>query len=350
MADHSTAPGPLRLIFHIGAGKTGTSSIQQSLRASLEALHRHGVQYLGLMLEHAPLQRHPWQKAGGSEIFHNLPPQAATAQLSEVLLDACAQARQRGCHTLIWSNESFFNRNHSARPVLQALLAAGVDVRIVAYVRRHDAWLRSAYAQWGIKHKTYKGPAKPFLEWIKSHPARFGQPLWSLETQFPDRVTVRNLDAVKDAIPDFMALCGIELDWLTISRDNVTPSNAELLLRALFNSRIEDKVLPERFDQVMQTGWSGGERPDGYMAHLLPSAQDLQDASDEAREDRTLVDQLLQKGGQPPIDTDPLRAKSNAVDTQELVFLLAEALVVQTQKVERLEQALRSKGLLDPGP
>ena len=43
----------IELILHIGAGKTGTSSIQETLRNNSLALNDQHVKYLGLMLEFA---------------------------------------------------------------------------------------------------------------------------------------------------------------------------------------------------------------------------------------------------------------------------------------------------------
>ena len=63
----------MRWIFHIGAGKTGTSSLQFTLRDSRPALAAAGVWYLGLMLEHAPVRHFEWQVFGGTELFHRLP-------------------------------------------------------------------------------------------------------------------------------------------------------------------------------------------------------------------------------------------------------------------------------------
>ena len=56
---------------------------------------------------------------------------------------------------MIWSNETFLGNDAIVFPAVQRLTEAGVGaLRIVAYVRRPDAWAQSAYLQWGIKHKT----------------------------------------------------------------------------------------------------------------------------------------------------------------------------------------------------
>ncbi len=61
--------GKFRLVFHIGAGKTGTTSIQRALRTHMLFLRKQGTWYLGYMLEHAPVQRFLGKPSAGSMNF-----------------------------------------------------------------------------------------------------------------------------------------------------------------------------------------------------------------------------------------------------------------------------------------
>ena len=284
----------IRLIFHIGAGKTGTSSIQHTLRKSLDSLKAQGIWYLGLMLEHAPELRYPWQVASGSEIFHATEPEAAARQLQEILAATVAAARAAGAHTLVWSNESFFDRNTKARPSLKALVNDGVDVQFVAYVRRHDAWIRSAYVQWAIKHKTNIGPVMRFHDWVKRRPARFAPALQSLLADFPNRLLLRNLDGVKDAVPDFLALLPLGPITIPEVRDNVTPGNVEILLRALFNTRVKEKILPMRFDRLVARHADFGQTAGDYLRGLMPTDEDLREVREQCAEGPLLAERSAQ--------------------------------------------------------
>src|SRR6266545_260795 len=154
-AREAAAKLPFQLIVHIGNGKTGTSSIQETLRLSQDKLRQRGIVYLGLNLEHVPDKKYEWQRASGSEKFHALDAEVATAQLFEILHSAVNFVKSLGISRAIWSNEWLFARGKAAVPALSALAADGVEVKILAYVRRHDAWARSSYIQWGLKHKTY---------------------------------------------------------------------------------------------------------------------------------------------------------------------------------------------------
>mgnify|MGYP001070380864 CR=1 FL=1 len=332
---------PLRLIFHIGAGKTGTSSIQHTLNTQQDELRRQGYWYLGLMLEHAFCQRHPWQKASASEVFHTMDAAQASEQLTEILLATVADARRDGMHTLIWSNESFFDRNAKTRSALAALQQAGVTLSILAYVRRHDAWARSAYVQWGIKHKTYVGPVQPFGTWIKSRHPRFSAALLPLMQAFPDSLVVRNLDGMGDAVGDFLQLAGLAGAGLNHVRTNETPTGAELFLRALYNNTFRDKVLPVRFDRSMGRTIDFATSCSDYFGQLMPTADDLEAVREQCEEDRQAIDRLLDEQDQPPIETARLAMKPIELDSDALLKSLCQIVVQQSIRLERLEKTLR---------
>lgn len=336
----------LRLFFHVGAGKTGTTSIQSTLHASEKYLKSQGVWYLGLMLENAGFADFPWQKSTSSEVFHGIPPDLARQQLDSVFEKIFQSARDSGIHTLIWSNESFFGRTGPIRPSLQKLIDGGVDLSIVAYVRRHDVWLRSAYQQWGIKHKTYPGPVQSFSNWAKARPAKFAPAIWSLSTAFPDRFILRNLDAVKDAVADFAQVCGFDPTHLSIRRANTSPGNAELLLRALFNSRQQDAVLPAKFDKAVGSGLTRGVSAETFLSELLPSEADLREVLTSSAEDRRLVNALLVAANQAPLSDESIGSKTNGVDQGELLFMLSQIVMQQAHRIDRLEGIVRRAGLL----
>ena len=307
-------------------------------------LQSQGVWYQGLMFEHAPVIKYPWQVASGSETFHTTEPAQASAELGDVVRTTVQAARAAGAHTIIWSNESFFDRNDKARDTLKALLADGVDLRLIAYVRRHDAWSRSAYIQWAIKHKTNIGPVLRFQDFVKRRPVRFAPALESLQEAFPGRLQVRNLDIVKDAVADFLRLMNIRADLLEVVRDNVTPSNVEILLRALFNTRTKEKVLPMRFDRMVARNVDFHRTPGDYLRSLLPSDEDLRQVREHSAEDRSAVDALLRACQQKGIATDDLPGRRIEVDDSQLLFTLAQLVMQQTQRIERLEVTLKRLG------
>ena len=333
----------LRILFHIGAGKTGTTSIQHTLLHSAEALRQQGTMYLGLMLEHAPLVKYPWQTLHGSEMFHALPPGRAARELEEVLRACIDHAREQGLRQLIWSNESFFSREEKTQRVWRALMdSTGVDVRFVAYVRRHDAWLRSAYTQWGIKHKTYDGAIKPFAQWANDRPASFGPALSRVDKHFPGCLVVRNLDVAKDAVRDFCEVAGLDITQLSVYQSNVTPGTVELMLRALYNDVLATQVTPQQFSRSLLAAVEApGSTASSYMNWLMPDESQMQAEVARTQEDRQRVNELLVQSGQPPLNVENSSYKPAAVNDSELLFAMTRVVVRQARQLDALQHQIK---------
>lgn len=346
-------PSGLRLVLHVGDGKTGTSSIQETLREQPEKLRRHGFRYLGLMLELAPAIRHRWQHAGSAEVLLRLSPSLATQQLLEVLRDAFASARADGIHTLLWINEAFFGRMSNIEGCLEVLRSEGVELSLVAYVRRHDAWLRSAYSQWGIRHKTYPGPLKPFREWCGMRAKRFVPALARLEKRFPGCLRVRNMDAVGDTLADFISLVGLSGCKLTMRRHNETPEGAELVLRAALNNLFEGHVAPRRFVELLGRGLTFNTTAAERLQALLPRLEDLSEALDQCGADREALDRILAAHDQPRVLVGELPPKPVEVNESALLLALCDIVVRQAVRIEALEKQMPSLlpgASLPPGP
>jgi len=343
----TSAAAPVRLVFHIGAGKTGTSSIQFTLRQGQEALQARGVWYLGLMLEHAPVKHFQWQVFGGPEQFHQLADDEGSRQLMIVLDDTVRRARAAGVHTLIWSSESFFDRNAKVTGPLHRLIEQGVDVQLLAYVRRHDAWARSAYAQWALKHKTTPGPVLPFPQWVARRRPLFAPTLQSLTQRFPGRLQVRNFDAAGDTVADFMQVLGLADAGLQPVTENVTPDDTELLMRALFNDGIKEKALPMLFDRVVGRHTRFDQGPEDWLRQLMPDNAQLAAVVQDCAEDRQQLDALLLADGQSPIATEAKTFRPAQVDESRLLMALARLAVFQMRRIENLEGRLKK---LEPMP
>ncbi|MDV6344911.1 hypothetical protein [Nitrosomonas sp. Is37] len=341
---------PLKFIFHFGAGKTGTTSIQQTLKLQQDKLREHGFWYLGLMLEYVAQKKYDWQEPTTvNDAFHALPAEVAEQQLLDVLEPTLEQARASGIHTLIWSNESFFGRNAPALNALKKLRGPDLDVILLAYIRRHDAWARSAYIQWGIKHKTYPGPIQPFREWAKRNTPRFGDPLKAVADSGAGRLVLRNLDAVGDTLGDFISLCGMQQIGLSPRRANESPDGAEIYLRFLLNNQVKEKVLPAFYDHLVGRFANAAVGPGEHLASLLPADDDLGQLQARCADDRAKLDELLAQNNQPGIDIGPMKnGKGTQLDTDVLLGRLAQLAVVQATKIERLAREVeRLSGQLE---
>ncbi|MBP8926979.1 MAG: sulfotransferase [Pseudomonadales bacterium] len=319
------AQPPLRLVFHLGPGKTGTTAIQSALRARRAALLEQGCWYLGMMLEHAPVQRYPWQKITGTPDFVALDKASANAQLLEVFVASLPVIREAGCHTLIWSNEWFLQRTGFVIDTVSALAAANVEVQIVSYVRRHDAWARSAYIQWGIRDKRYPGKTRPFAQWLKYEAMEFAVQLEPWLQRFPRHCVVRNFDAIDDVVADFQWLAGLDGAGLESVRVNESPSAEELVLRVLENDRAAGRAeTPVAVSTVLEK--------------LLPSAAELAAVRTRMGADRVALNRILEGCGQPPIDDAPLSATPPAIDIERVLELSLQHTAQQARRLAELEQ------------
>lgn len=349
MSDASDAPAtspslqPLRFIFHIGAGKTGTSSIQSTLRSAIPALAREGVWYLGLVLEHAPVKLYPWQEFGATARLHALPLLDGQAQIRDVLMATVSKARSEGISTLIWSSESFFDRPEKAIQPLIELVHDNVDVMIVAYLRNHVDWLRSAYLQWGIKHKTKAGPILPFKAWKNSRKSTFHRKLLVYLNAFPGKVCLRNIDSIGDAVADFLNVVGIAALCKNRLRENSTGGDVDTLLRACFNNDFDQPVFPIVFDKAVGRLVNLNESVDGYVASLMWNESDLMALMGACAQDRDAVNTMLRAQGQAALH-DGMHGIGDypKVPFDQLLLALAALAVHQDSQIVALEHALAS--------
>ena len=336
----------MKLVVHIGNGKTGTTSIQQTLDAARGDLQKRGIHYLGRMLEHGVSETvKDWQTPAGAEtLLHNMPAPEVESDLREVLTAELSALETREATTAIWSNEALFARHMGVIEALQALRADGVDVQIVLYLRRHDKWARSAYAQWGIRHKSYQGPIKPFADWIAERPARFGPNLEVWHAAFGEALIVRNFDATGDVALDFLSL--LDIDNIAAHRVYETPTPEELTLHAAFNDRFPGVVLPDRFQRFSQSvgDLSPKTADPARIGHLLPSQGDLDKVLEDSAEDLARINAILIEKGQPPFDSDAEAKKTTQPELWGIIdsllkinFSAHERLVALEKRVAELE-------------
>ncbi|MCB1379038.1 MAG: sulfotransferase [Alphaproteobacteria bacterium] len=334
---------PFRLIVHIGAGKTGTTTIQQTLRQSTAQLDEARTLYLGLMLELGAPKIYPWQAWQKIEAFLKLDKAKAAAQMEEVLRKTIAKARKDGYRQAIWSNEVFLVRSRVILSVLQNLAADGIDVDVVAFVRRHDAWARSAYVQWALRHKTNAGPLENFAAYLKRRPIVFAKALGPWKAAFGPKLLLRNLDAVGDSLKELLAIAGLDVADFGLTRRNESASMETLALHAIYNSQFDKKVPITRWVAAMGGSPVPSDKTvETFLADLLPTPQELEGVKESCAEDREQLDAWLAEGGQPPIETKPLDHRPVVVDGGKMTAALTHIVMRQSERLLALEEKLAS--------
>jgi hypothetical protein len=135
----------IRLYLHIGAGKCGSSAIQQFLDANVELLRMQGYLVPGRTLEDDATgcgQHLQFFEDGiGDEDFGRL--------VGERLTRLGEAAARDGLHSVVVSGENLINPKGFID--LFDSRAGMFDIRVVAYVRRQDDFMISAWQQWQLK-------------------------------------------------------------------------------------------------------------------------------------------------------------------------------------------------------
>lgn len=337
----SVANDKFNLIVHIGAGKAGSTSIQKTMEKSRAALNSVGLDYWGLMLEKSPAGSNLKEMKLFSDEFLNGENEQLVDRISKTLVENVEIARSRHLHTAVWSNEWFFRRPKNIIRVLKSLSHKDTRIRVVFYVRRHDSWLRSAYIQWGLKHKTYRGPILNFSDWLLSHKEfRYFEPdLAPWIQSFPDEVFIRNLDAVKDVVIDFANFLKIDPQILLTTRENESPGSEELFLRALFNNNFNEAVPPGKFDKTVGLkALKSVGTPNDFLELLLPSSAQLNGIVESSSSDRKSIDHLLLSQNQEPIETNFTEARSSNVSMEKMIYLLADLAIKNSIEIDSLKK------------
>lgn len=332
------------LLLHIGAGKTGSTSIQFTLKNARPALEEQGTIYTGLMLELIPgARKHDWCADGAPQKYFRAEDREKTnEEVYRVIRGALEQYAAQGIRQVIWSNEAFLSRWDHILGVIERLAKDGVPIRVICYVRRHDKWARSGYVQFGIKYKTYPGPVRSFAEWINSQDIGYARNLTAWHRAFPGKVEVYNFDVVEDVASHFLEKAGLK--DIEVVRANDSPSNALLAAWATFNSRFETQVLPSAFTRIAKPlrilNPRGGAVP--AIDKLLPTPQELLEVQDRYREDLEEVNKLLVAQGEPPMVFDMPEDKSRVASAWDIDHMLLHMVFALQKQVLDLQEEVEA--------
>nr|WP_295464547.1 hypothetical protein [Mesorhizobium sp.] len=342
----------VKLVVHIGHGKTGSSSIQETLLHNTQILARQGVKYLGLMLENADAgTRLPWQRMDGSDAFFDgMSASDASEQLYDVLSRCISDLRQEGYSLAIWSNEWLATRGAHVYSALKKIKDSGTDIEIQCYVRRHDRWIQSAYIQWGIKDKSYEGPIKSFEEWLEDFGERdnlFSPSLHFWDDIFGNRLRVFNYDSAGDVVEHFLTSNGIS--GVSSIKDNVTPDQVLLAAQSVFNGRKKRRMAPVEFGPVSRfvTRTDENETVLLPLDLLTPPVGSLQEIVASRRVDIEDVNRFILRSGEPSLSfaspaSQPAHLTPWEMDQWilKLVYSLAEETVQLRNRTDSLEAQL----------
>ena len=332
----------MKLILHIGMGKTGSSAIQHALRANAERLMAQGTEYLGMWFDMLDPRFRGVQNQGQ---FFDLPPDEmlrATDTLIEVLRGRAAAG---GVDSFVLSNEAFSGNARAMQPMITRLREGGVAIRAIGYARHPAAWLPSAYVQWGVRDKVDPGPVQPYATKARKL-VRWYSGLLEWHRLMGDILDVRAYDKADDIVADFAQAAGLALEPPG-TRVLERGEDAEIVLRALFNSRFPKHVLPQAFDRAVLPGLDGVPR----LEDMVERCFDYSETSAIIGEQAQLFERFATAFGFDPRDAGktPPPAPEMSVLRDRLFDALLEISLDQAQRIRQLERRMNLLEKNGPG-
>ena len=343
-----------KLYIHIGTGKTGTTAIQDYLYSRIQDLSARNVHYWGINLEHAPaLNRHSanrfaWQTQSGTGMLQQIPLPQARYELEQALRAAMDSLTPNTI--AVWCNESIHERPELYIPLFKSCQAdGGISITLFAYARNSRDYIRSAYKQWGVRHKTNYGRVLGFSQWIllmRKHLC-YGEKLAQWDQEFPGAFHLINYDFLADVTHDFVSRlpqCTDLLPQQCRNRINATPADVSLALYALYNNQFTEPVTPTTIEDLLSRyQLLDVDFKMDSLAMLFPTSDDINDAVSALQSDANLVNSILERHGQPQLTLKECNGvEEDIVSEQSIVAgtmsLLLRILVEQEKRINALEQ------------
>ena len=243
----------MKFTVHIGLGKTGTSAIQFALlehKGNL-TVGKKGMDRLWPILPDGNRMNREWLVS------------QHTAEKTKVLYDIIvSHSKKTGCDHVFWSNEEICNCREAVELFDDlSSWSPDLDVQIILYVREPGRWLKSAWDQWGLRHKVFEGkifrrppepgqvnlPPMSFRRWF----LQWGSQAYNSWKWWRRIADIRQYKEGENVIDDFCEVTGLDLPRI---RAYETPPSSEVLSRAIYNNTYLDPVTPHKFDPYAQYG------------------------------------------------------------------------------------------------
>jgi hypothetical protein len=329
----------MELIIHIGAAKTGSTSIQEQLEHD-KNLEQAGVLYLGHMLERAPVKRYEWQNLTKVLMLNTLKEELFIHQVTTCLSENIDALALRGIKKVIWSNEILFKRSNRLVSPIMALRNAGHDVKVIGYIRPHDSWLYSAYEQFNLYAKTTSGKVKSFSEWLRGNSPDFYGMIKELYEAHEDILTLRTTNSIKNLVSDFYQFCGLDLHEGRVSRANISRSSEELLFRVAYSNSKHGLVRARDFNQTFKSIFTFTETTEDLLRNLFPNLRDIDAVRDSSKSDIDQLKGLISEHDLCDVKDFGEPKSYNELNLSIVVRNLIELSMSQQVEIERLKEIL----------
>lgn len=330
----------MKLIIHTGHGKTGSSSIQASLKKNQNLLKNNKIYYCGLNFEHSPVKKYDWQKPFGWPNLCELEKNEFDEQLYSVINDTVNKLQKNNYDTLIWSNESLFVNFDKLSNVLLKL-QENLEIETITYIRRPDKWIKSAYYQWGIKHKSYPGKIKSFREWVTPNKYQFHHHIEKWFKLENSNHKIINFDKCGDVSQHFLQY--VDLKSSNTVRANNTLSDIELSFFALYNSLFENEVLPNEISPLIKKyNIKQLNKSNIKLDQLMPKSSDLDAILNDSNDELSKINSILKKQNQPQFNLESQSVNEFSLNNETLISVLIHIINEQSKEIEEIKKSLKT--------
>jgi len=240
--DISEGNASLRVVFHIGLNKTGTSSLQKFLSLNPDNLAAQGWLY---------------PQAGSDGVAHHEVFHAAHRGIGPLreLRDAIeAEAREAGGKNVLLSTEALHDTPHVGR-IAEAF--EGCEVQIIIFLRDYIDYLSSWYredVQSSALCSDFENYAvlkrKPFVPILKRWEKAFGRD--ALHIRDYNRQVLRNGSSIDEILCGILGIDSIE-GWNTVGWENNPSVSGNLLFfKRLMNNFIPRDEAPVYSEEIIE--------------------------------------------------------------------------------------------------
>ena len=224
----------MRIFLHIGRGKTGTTTIQQTLHANADRLRERGILYPATgRLPNAA--HHEW--AWTLRKLADEPDGTANVDLGALIAALNEEIEEYDPRTLLLSSE-VLSRATSCGVLVENLAQVSEDISVIAFVRRQDSYLEAIYAQEVRTGFTRDEPAEFLAGLLEDGYLDHLRALspWADALGW-DRIAVQPYEpdvSVVDSLNTLLAFAGVDFELERIPWKNERPSRRALeMLRAM---------------------------------------------------------------------------------------------------------------------
>ena len=219
----------MKLVFHVGSQKTGSSSLQSFCLNNLSNLQDAGILFPDWLITHLNQPSKPDSQKGHGSIKDYL------SQEPDIILKSTLDfliqcAMERNCDTILLSDEEFlFNLNSLNSRAVDTLKSYFDEIRFVCYFRNPYEFLWSLYKErltW--KHVSQATDMGSFLAWAKHRYFPYYAYLAPLLRAFgDDAISVFGYEQARgDIIQHFFAAIQPNLDISNWPQDNLRANHS----------------------------------------------------------------------------------------------------------------------------